>query len=132
VPQLLPSPAGVFIYSSLHDCPSPPSALRAPHPLCYMYFFVAVYYSVCFISLFSLGGGQSVQGAMMIWPRDVCGSTVCCLAHLVVCFSQASRSWHLVSQESSWFLHLPWSGDAMCGMGVWRSRSFASSLWFFL
>jgi hypothetical protein len=35
--------------------------------------------------LFSLGGGQSVQDAMLIWPRVVCGSTACCLAHLVIC-----------------------------------------------
>jgi hypothetical protein len=34
--------------------------------------------------------------------------------------------------ESSWFLHLTWSGDAMCGLGVWRCQSFASSWWFFL
>jgi hypothetical protein len=52
-----------------------PSSLR-------VFFVVIAYYSV---SLFSLGGGQSVQGAMLIWPRVVCGSTACCLAHLVVC-----------------------------------------------
>jgi hypothetical protein len=40
------------------------------------------YYSV---SPFSLGWGQSVQGAMLICPRVVCGSTMCHLAHLVVC-----------------------------------------------
>jgi hypothetical protein len=33
---------------------------------------------------FSLGGGRSVQGAMLIWPRVVCGSTMYHLAHLVV------------------------------------------------
>jgi hypothetical protein len=38
-------------------------------------------------SSFSLSGGQSVQGAMLIWPRVVCGSTTCCLSYLVVCFS---------------------------------------------
>jgi hypothetical protein len=38
-----------------------------------------------FFFLFSLGGGQSAQGAMLIWPRVVCGSTTCCLGHLVVC-----------------------------------------------
>jgi hypothetical protein len=48
------------------------------------------YYSVCFfLFFFPLGGHQSVQGARLIWPRVVCGSTVCCLAHLLVCFSQA-------------------------------------------
>jgi hypothetical protein len=34
---------------------------------------------------FSLGGSRSVQGAMLIWPRVVCGSTLYRLAHLVVC-----------------------------------------------
>jgi hypothetical protein len=33
---------------------------------------------------FPFDGGQSVQGAMLIWPRVVCGSTACRLAHLVV------------------------------------------------
>jgi hypothetical protein len=66
------------------------SALRAPCPLCYMSFFFSfqllVYYSVWF---FSLGGSRSVQGATLIWPRFVCGSITCHLAHLVVCFSRA-------------------------------------------
>jgi hypothetical protein len=35
--------------------------------------------------LFSLVGDQSVWGAMLVWPWIVCGSTTCCLAHLVVC-----------------------------------------------
>jgi hypothetical protein len=48
----------------------------------HVFFVVIAYYSVFF--LFSLGGGQSVQGAMLIWPRVVCRSTTCCLAHLVV------------------------------------------------
>jgi hypothetical protein len=95
-------------------------------------FFVVVCYLVFFPSLFSLGGGQSVQGPMLIWLRVVCGSTVCHLAHLVVCISWASRKWHLAVWEPSWFLHLLWSGDAMRGLGVWRSQSFASSWWFFL
>jgi hypothetical protein len=45
-------------------------------------FFVVVYYAVC---LFSLGRGRSFQGAILIWPRIVCGSTTCHLAHLVIC-----------------------------------------------
>jgi hypothetical protein len=65
--------------------------LRAPHPLCYVsfFFFAACLLFSLFFSLFSLSGGQSVQRAMLIWPRVVCGSTTCHLAHLVVCFSQA-------------------------------------------
>jgi hypothetical protein len=107
------------------------SALRVPCPLCYMSFFVIV---VQFFFLFSLGGGRSLQRAMLIWPRVVCGSTTCRLAHLVVCISRAGRNWHLVAQEPSWFLRLPWNGDAMCGLEVWRnwrSQSFSSSQFFF-
>jgi hypothetical protein len=51
-----------------------------PSLLCVFIFLIA-YYSV---SLFSPGGGRSVQGAMLVWPRDVCGSTRYHLAHLVV------------------------------------------------
>jgi hypothetical protein len=86
------------------------SALRAPCPLCYVSFFVVVYYSVCFFFSFSLGGGQPVQGAMLIWPRVVCGSTACRLAHLVVCFCRAGRSC-LAAWEPSWFFkHAAFNG----------------------
>jgi hypothetical protein len=37
-----------------------------------VFFVVIAYYSVFF--LFSLGGGRSVQGAMLIWPRIVCAT----------------------------------------------------------
>jgi hypothetical protein len=85
-----------------------------------------------FFSLFSLSGDESVQGTMLIWPRVVCGSTMCCLAVLVVCFSLASRSWHLTVWEPSWFLHLKWSGAAIYGLEVWRCQCFASFWWFSL
>jgi hypothetical protein len=63
---------------------SPPplfSAQGTPLSLLHVFIVVIAYYSV---SLFSLGGGLSVQGAMLIWPWVVCGSTTCHLAHLVV------------------------------------------------
>jgi hypothetical protein len=86
------TPAFSCLFSLREGMPLPHFLeLRAPHPLCYMSFFfqLLVYYSVCFF-LFSLGGSQSVQGAMLICPRVVCGSTTCHLfAHLVVCISQA-------------------------------------------
>jgi hypothetical protein len=56
--------------------PSPPSLLH-------VLILLIAYYSV---SLFSPGGGRSVQGAMLIWPRVVCGSTAYDLAHLVHVF----------------------------------------------
>jgi hypothetical protein len=80
-----PAFSGSLVYLQLHEeLPLPPfGAQGAPPSLLRVFFVVIAYYSVFF--LFYLGGGQSVQGAMLIWPRVVCGSTVCCLAHLVVC-----------------------------------------------
>jgi hypothetical protein len=104
VPPLLLSPASLFIYSFVTDCPSPPFSAQGALPSLLHVFFIVVYYSVWFFSLFSLGGGRSVQGAMLISPRVVCGCTVCYLAHLVVCFSRAGRRWHLAVWEPSWFL----------------------------
>jgi hypothetical protein len=64
--------------------PLPPSlALRAPRPLC-MCLFCCYCLLFSFLKIFSLGGLQFVQGAMLIWPRFVFGSTECHLAHLVV------------------------------------------------
>jgi hypothetical protein len=88
---LLPSLASLFIYSSPEGLAIPHSPeLRASHPLCYLSFFSAasLLFSLFFSLFFPLGGGQSVQWAMLIWPRVVCGSSVCRWAHLVVCISQ--------------------------------------------
>jgi hypothetical protein len=47
---LLPSPDSLFIYSSMKDGPSPPSALRHPALLLCVFFIVVVaYYSVFFL-----------------------------------------------------------------------------------
>jgi hypothetical protein len=53
--------------------------------LCYMSFLLLLLIIQVFFFLYSLGEGHSVQGAMLIWLRVVCGSTTCRLAHLVVC-----------------------------------------------
>jgi hypothetical protein len=88
VPLLLPSPAGLFIYSSVRDCPSPClqcSGCPALFATC-LFFFPSS--CLLFSLFFSLGGGQSVQGAMLIWPRLSVGVPHD-TSHLVVCFSQA-------------------------------------------
>jgi hypothetical protein len=65
---------GLFIYSSGKDSFPPSSALSAPPPSFPCVFIgLIAYYSV---SPFSPSGGRSVQGAMLLWPRVVCGSTV--------------------------------------------------------
>jgi hypothetical protein len=62
----------------MRECPPPlPGAQGTLPSLLHVYLF------------FSLGKDQSVQEAMLICPRVVCGIFACCLAHLVVCFSQA-------------------------------------------
>jgi hypothetical protein len=68
--QLLPSLACLFTVC-LREYPSPPlwsSGHPALFAMCLFCFFqLLIYYSVFF--LFSLGKGQSVQGAMLICPR---------------------------------------------------------------
>jgi hypothetical protein len=61
---LLPSPAGLFIYCSCEGVPLPNSPeLRAPYPLCYVFFFqLLVYYSVWFFFLFFPGQGSVCPG----------------------------------------------------------------------
>jgi hypothetical protein len=82
VPLLLPSPAQLVYLQFQKGFPSPTSALRAPHPLCYVSFLFLLL--ITQFLFFSLDGGQSVQGAMLIWPRVVCGSTTYNLTHLLV------------------------------------------------
>jgi hypothetical protein len=82
--QSLSGPPGLFIYSSGKDSLPPIfSAQCAPPSFPCVFIALIAYYSV---SLFSLGGGWSVQGAMLLWPRLVCGSIVYCEAHLVRVF----------------------------------------------
>jgi hypothetical protein len=79
--QILFGQPQLVIYSSGKDFPPPLfSAQCAPPSLQHVFIALIAYYSV---SLFSLSGGWSVQGAMLIWPRVVCGSTTYRLAHLV-------------------------------------------------
>jgi hypothetical protein len=62
----LPSPARLFIYSSVRDCPSPSSALRVPCPLCYVSFCCLLF--SLFFSLFSLCGVGLSRGLCCSGP----------------------------------------------------------------
>jgi hypothetical protein len=78
------------------------------------------------------GGDQSVQGALLVYPRGSCGNTACHLfAHLFVCISQAGLE--LASGGTGALLF------SQCNV-AWRSfvhvegsgcKSFASSWWIF-
>jgi hypothetical protein len=70
---LLPSPARLVYLQFCEGFPSP-HLWCSGHPTLFAMCLIVLiaYYSV---SLFSLGGSWSVQGAVLIWPRVVCGST---------------------------------------------------------
>jgi hypothetical protein len=60
------------------------SVLRASCSLCYVSFLLLLLI-IQFFFLLSLGGGPVCPGGYADLARVVCGSTACCLAHLVVC-----------------------------------------------
>jgi hypothetical protein len=68
--------------------PLPPSLVRSEHPAsCAPCSFSVPCLFFFFFFLWDMG--QSVQGAMLVYPRGSCGDTTCCLfAHLLVCISQ--------------------------------------------
>jgi hypothetical protein len=89
-------------------------------------------YCLLFSFSFSLGGGQSVQGAMLIWPRVACESTACHLAQLVVCVFPSR--WVLASGGSVEALlvspfNIKWGCYAWAG-GVEESKFCLFSVFF--
>jgi hypothetical protein len=130
-----PAFSGRLVYLQFHEgLPlSASSALRAPRPLCYVSFFFCFAYYPVFFPFF--------PGRVSVCPRGYADLAQGCLWEYHMLFSSPgglhlpkwSGSWCLMAaRELSWFLHLTWSGDAMRGLGVWRSQRFASSWWFFL
>jgi hypothetical protein len=94
-----------------------------------------VLFSSVFLSFFFFGKAvcQSVQGAVLAYPRGGCGNTTCHLfAYLLVCVSQeglepasGGLGVLLISQCNVAWRSFVWVGGLEC-------QSFASSLWFFL
>jgi hypothetical protein len=98
----LSGPPGLFVYSSGKDSLSPIfSAQCAPPSFPRVFIVLIAYYSV---SLFSSGGGRSVQKAMLLWPRLVCGSTVVPLSSPCPRLPKLSGCRHLAAWGPSWFL----------------------------
>jgi hypothetical protein len=107
---------------------SPPPLSRAQGTLSSLLnvlFFSATCLLFRFFCSCSLGGGQSVQGVMLIYHVLLSSPGGLCLL-------KQSGSWHLAVWEPSWFLCLMWNRNAMHGLGVWKNQSLASSWWFFL
>jgi hypothetical protein len=90
-----PTPTGaspawprLFIYSSRKDSlPLLFGAQCTPPSFPRVFIVLIAYYSV---SLFSPDGGQSVQAAMLIWPRVVCGRTMILLSSPCLCLPKPS------------------------------------------
>jgi hypothetical protein len=80
----IPAFSSQLVY--LHFCEgfSSPSLWHSGHPTLFAMYLFCCYCLLLSFSVYSLGRGRSVQGAMLIWPRVVCGSTTYCLAHLLV------------------------------------------------
>jgi hypothetical protein len=75
-----------------------------------------VYYSGIFLCVG--GSGQSVQEAMLVYPRGSFGNIACHLfAHLYLYISQAV-SWCLAMQKPFCFLSVAWHGETLCWLGV--------------
>jgi hypothetical protein len=110
-PPLLPSPAGLFIYSSHEGVPLPHCLeFRVPHPLCYVSFFFSCSFIIQF---FSPWVGSVHPGGYADLSQGVLHA-----AYLLTWWSpKQGRSWHLMAREPSWFLCLMWQGDAIAGWG---------------
>jgi hypothetical protein len=75
---------------------SPPFGAQGTPPSLLHVFIVIAYYSVSLF--FPLGWGRSVQGAMLIWPRVVCG--VPCTAYLTLWSTSSQAVWSPASGGS--------------------------------
>jgi hypothetical protein len=95
---------GLFIYSSGKDSLPQIFSTQCTPPSFPCVFIVLFAYSS--VSLFSPGGGRSVQGAMLLCSRVVCGSTTAPLSSPCLCLPKLSGHGRLAAQGPSWFLHL--------------------------
>jgi hypothetical protein len=105
-PPLPPEPlqSTRLIYSSGKDSLPPIFGTQCTPPSFPRVFIVLIAY--CSVSLFSPGGGWSVQGAMLLWPRLVCGSTAVPLSSPCPHLPKPSGCGQLAAQGPSWFLCL--------------------------
>jgi hypothetical protein len=105
--QSLSGLPSLFIYSPGKDYLPPIfGAQCAPPSFLCVFIALIAYYSVY---LFSPGGGLSVQGAILLRPRLVCGSFAVLRSSLGLCLPKPSGRRQLAARGPSWFLCLTWS-----------------------
>jgi hypothetical protein len=110
-----------------------PTFLRSGRPTLFATGLLCCYFLLFSFSFFPGWGlvcpghyADLAQGCL--WEYHVPLSSPCGL-HL----PKLSGHCHLAAAwETSWFLHLTWSGDALRRLEMCRSQNFASSGWFFL
>jgi hypothetical protein len=101
--------------------------------LCVLFSCLFIIQFFIFVFVFCRAGVSLCSGLCWFIPGVAVG--ILHAAYLLSCWSASPkqvRSWHLVVQEPSWFLHISWCGEGMWGLGVQGYQSFASSWWFFL
>jgi hypothetical protein len=110
-------PAWLVLFRRKDSLPPIFGAQCTPPSFLCVFIVLIAYYSV---SLFSPGGGSVCPGAMLLWPRLVCGSTMVPWSspcpHLPKPFGRGQ----LAARGPSWFLCLTWSGDSLHQLEVWR------------
>jgi hypothetical protein len=93
------------LFTVLGRSPFPHSlALSAPHPLSRVSLLLLLL--ITQFLFFSPGGGWSVQGAMLLWPRLVCGSTAVPQSSPGLCLPKPSGRQRLAAWGPLWFLRL--------------------------
>jgi hypothetical protein len=117
VPPLLPSLASLYIYSSSGECPSPTLWSSGIPTLFVTCLFFSFFSAACllfslFFLLFFPWVGVSLSRGYADLAEGCLGSTMCCLAHLVVCVSQAGLK--LASGGEGTLLVSPFNVDWGC------------------
>jgi hypothetical protein len=120
-----PAFSGRLVYLQFRGgLPLPPSsALRAPHPLCYMFFLLLLLFIQFVFFLFFPWVG-------VIYPGGYADVAQGCLWEYCIPLSSPGGlllpkwcgCWHPAVQDPSWFLRLTWSGDAMLRLRCGRVR----------
>jgi hypothetical protein len=105
----------IYLKSAGQTSPPPFSGvLKAPHPLCFLFF------SVPYLAFFFPRLGSDCSGSYAGFIQGLAVG-IPCAAYLLICWSMSQkqvRIWCLVAREPSLFLSVIWHGEAMCGMGV--------------
>jgi hypothetical protein len=107
----------LIVHREISSLLLPPSLVHLQHfcPLCCVLVFTSLFIVQFF---FCEGGGQSAQGAMLIYPRGGWGNTVWCLVlTCLICWMSPKQVWSWWWQPTC-FLSVVWCGETLYGLGV--------------